>query len=234
MARFPGVRSSSIKGAASRLARPASHLSGDPISVVTKGGTLCFSTSAFCSISFRAGCTDRSPGGFNLMMWMTTDLQSQGVSPTVLRVPIENLNASCTNSFRFFLGSHAVYPALPEIALTRTNCGSRNVRRGHHRGRDRRDGNRGAAPGRGLTTVVLEAHGQPGGCAGFFRRKGLLVRRGSHHAGRLRTRRRWRRVARKRRDAADRRRGAAWVRRLAARPHGDAAPRPVLPGLASG
>ena len=147
MARFPGVRSSSIKGAASRLARPASHLSGDPISVVTKGGTLCFSTSAFCSISFRAGCTDRSPGGFNLMMWMTTDLQSQGVSPTVLRVPIENLNASCTNSFRFFLGSHAVYPALPEIALTRTNCGARNVRRGNHRGRDRRDGDRGAAPG---------------------------------------------------------------------------------------
>src|SRR5687768_11222069 len=26
---------------------------------------------------------------------------------------------------------------------------------------------------RGLTTVVLEAHGQPGGCAGFFRRRGF-------------------------------------------------------------
>src|SRR4051795_11016877 len=26
---------------------------------------------------------------------------------------------------------------------------------------------------RGLATVVLEAHGQPGGCAGFFRRKGF-------------------------------------------------------------
>src|SRR5262250_2392173 len=26
---------------------------------------------------------------------------------------------------------------------------------------------------RGLSTVVLEAHGQPGGCAGFFRRKGF-------------------------------------------------------------
>src|SRR3712207_2637039 len=26
---------------------------------------------------------------------------------------------------------------------------------------------------RGLTTIVLEAHGQPGGCAGFFRRKGF-------------------------------------------------------------
>ena len=26
---------------------------------------------------------------------------------------------------------------------------------------------------RGLTTVVLEAHGQPGGCAGYFRRRGF-------------------------------------------------------------
>src|SRR5438105_6445185 len=26
---------------------------------------------------------------------------------------------------------------------------------------------------RGLATVVLEAHGQPGGCAGFFRRRGF-------------------------------------------------------------
>jgi phytoene dehydrogenase-like protein len=26
---------------------------------------------------------------------------------------------------------------------------------------------------RGLSTIVFEAHGQPGGCAGFFRRKGL-------------------------------------------------------------
>src|SRR3954463_10897637 len=26
---------------------------------------------------------------------------------------------------------------------------------------------------RGLSTVVLEAHGQPGGCAGFFRRRGF-------------------------------------------------------------
>jgi phytoene dehydrogenase-like protein len=25
----------------------------------------------------------------------------------------------------------------------------------------------------GLATVVLESHGQPGGCAGFFRRKGF-------------------------------------------------------------
>src|SRR6188474_1636617 len=25
----------------------------------------------------------------------------------------------------------------------------------------------------GLSTVVLESHGQPGGCAGFFRRKGF-------------------------------------------------------------
>src|SRR5881396_949642 len=25
----------------------------------------------------------------------------------------------------------------------------------------------------GLSTIVLEAHGQPGGCAGFFRRKGF-------------------------------------------------------------
>src|SRR4051794_9651501 len=25
----------------------------------------------------------------------------------------------------------------------------------------------------GLTTVVLEAHGQPGGCAGFYRRRGF-------------------------------------------------------------
>src|SRR6266481_5843386 len=26
---------------------------------------------------------------------------------------------------------------------------------------------------RGLSTIVLEAHGQPGGCAGFFRRRGF-------------------------------------------------------------
>jgi phytoene dehydrogenase-like protein len=26
---------------------------------------------------------------------------------------------------------------------------------------------------RGLATVVFEAHGQPGGCAGFFRKKGF-------------------------------------------------------------
>src|SRR5271166_3168557 len=26
---------------------------------------------------------------------------------------------------------------------------------------------------RGLATIVLESHGQPGGCAGFFRRKGF-------------------------------------------------------------
>jgi len=26
---------------------------------------------------------------------------------------------------------------------------------------------------RGLSTLVLEAHGQPGGCAGFFRRRGF-------------------------------------------------------------
>jgi phytoene dehydrogenase-like protein len=26
---------------------------------------------------------------------------------------------------------------------------------------------------RGLSTVVFEAHGQPGGCAGFFRRRGF-------------------------------------------------------------
>src|SRR5262249_48962911 len=28
---------------------------------------------------------------------------------------------------------------------------------------------------RGLATVVLEAHGQPGGCAGFFRRRGFAL-----------------------------------------------------------
>ena len=37
----------------------------------------------------------------------------------------------------------------------------------------------------GLSTIVLEAHGQPGGCAGFFRR-GFSLRRGSDHARRLR------------------------------------------------
>jgi phytoene dehydrogenase-like protein len=26
---------------------------------------------------------------------------------------------------------------------------------------------------RGFSTIVLEAHGQPGGCAGFYRRKGF-------------------------------------------------------------
>jgi phytoene dehydrogenase-like protein len=26
---------------------------------------------------------------------------------------------------------------------------------------------------RGLSTIVFEAHGQPGGCAGFFRRRGF-------------------------------------------------------------
>src|SRR5262245_23717183 len=26
---------------------------------------------------------------------------------------------------------------------------------------------------RGLSTIVLEAHGQPGGCAGFYRRRGF-------------------------------------------------------------
>ncbi len=39
---------------------------------------------------------------------------------------------------------------------------------------------------RGLATVVFEAHGQPGGCAGFFRRKGFCLRRGGDHARRLR------------------------------------------------
>ena len=89
---------------------------------------------------------------------------------------------------------------------------------------------------RGLATVVLEAHGQPGGCAGFFRRQGFRLRRGSHHARRLRPRRRRWRVARKRRDDADRGRGAARLRRLAARPHGDAAPRPgrLVPRAAEG
>ena len=26
---------------------------------------------------------------------------------------------------------------------------------------------------RGLSTIVFESHGQPGGCAGFFRRRGF-------------------------------------------------------------
>ena len=77
---------------------------------------------------------------------------------------------------------------------------------------------------RGLATVVLEAHGQPGGCAGFFRRKGFsfdvgattLVDFGPGGVGGE--------LLESVGLAADRGRGAARLRRLAARPHGDAAP----------
>ena len=53
------------------------------------------------------------------------------------------------------------------------NSGSVDVRRRDRRWRDGGDGNRFAAASSRVSTVVLEAHGQPGGCAGFFRRRGF-------------------------------------------------------------